>query len=190
MKYEREVLINTLENTVERQIAFAVKILQNLSEDALSKSPTTGDWSIVQILDHLNSYGAYYLPLINSKLDSSKSTEERYFKSGMFGDYFIKMIQPSTGTKNLKAAKLHLPKVDVKPMEVVMEFIRQEEVLLQYLFRARRVDLEGSRIPISIAKIIRLKLGDILLFVISHVDRHLLQVNGLLTSETKYVTKD
>ena len=102
----------------------------------------------------------------------------------MLGNYFVKMISP--GTKKIKAAKIHLPKKNLKSSEVVSEFIRQEELLLQYLFKANEVDLEAIRIPISIAKMIRLKLGDILLFVIHHVDRHFVQANMLLPKDKTY----
>jgi uncharacterized damage-inducible protein DinB len=185
MQYEVATFIDQLENKVEAQIAFAVDVLQNLSDQELTTPSSSGGWSIVEILDHLNSYGAYYLPLIQTKIDTVKaSVKKESFKSGMLGNYFAKMISP--GTKKIKAAKIHLPKKNLNPAEVVMEFIRQEELFLQYLFKAREVDLEGIRIPISIAKMIRLKLGDILLFVIHHVDRHFVQANILLSKDKTY----
>ena len=185
MQYEVAKLIDQLENRVEAQIAFAVEVLQNLSDEELTKPSPSGGWSIVEILDHLNSYGAYYLPLIQSKVDTGNASfKNKSFKSGMLGNYFVKMISP--GTKKIKAAKIHLPKKNLKSSEVVSEFIRQEELLLQYLFKAKEVDLEAIRIPISIAKMIRLKLGDILLFVIHHVDRHFVQANMLLPKDKTY----
>lgn len=185
MQYEVAKLIDQLENRVEAQIAFAVDVLQNLSDQELSKPSPSGGWSIVEILDHLNSYGAYYLPLIQSGIEKRKTSAKlKSFKSGMLGNYFVSMISP--GTKKMKAAKIHLPEKNLNPAEVVMEFIRQEELLLQYLFKAGEVDLEAIRIPISIAKMIRLKLGDIFLFVIHHIDRHFVQANMLLPKGKEY----
>ncbi len=185
MKYEVTTLIDQLENKVEAQITFAVEVLQNLSDDELLKPSPSGGWSIVQILDHLNSYGAYYLPLIQSGLERKNTpAKPQFFKSGMLGNYFVRMITP--GTKKIKAAKIHFPKNNLNSTEVVMEFIRQEELLLKFLFKAREVNLERIRIPISIAKMIRLKLGDIFLFVIHHVDRHFVQASMLLPKEKTY----
>ena len=100
------------------------------------------------------------------------------------------MIHPTTGTKKISAAKQHLPKLADDPQSVVRKFIQHQETLLQYLFQARTVDLAKTRIPISIAKIIRLKLGDILLFVINHTDRHLVQASKLLAGSEQYSVLD
>src|SRR5688572_6761383 len=109
MKYEVTTLLDQLENKVEAQIAFAVEVLQNLSDDELSKPSSSGGWSIIQILDHLNSYGAYYLPLIQSGMEKGNTSAKlKSFKSGMLGNYFVNMISP--GTKKIKAAKIHFPK--------------------------------------------------------------------------------
>ena len=74
MQFEVAKLIDQLENRVEAQIAFAVEVLQNLSDEELTKPSPSGGWSIVEILDHLNSYGAYYLPLIQSKVDTGNAS--------------------------------------------------------------------------------------------------------------------
>ena len=190
MKYLTSTFVNTLENKVERQIAFTLKILQNLSEEQLTKKPSAGGWSILEILDHLNSYGDYYLPLISSAIKASPEERHLFFKSGLLGNYFVQMINPLTGTKSIGAAKRHLPRVAKKPDQVVYEFIRQEELLLQSLFSARSINLEHARIPVSIAKIIRLKLGDVFLFVIHHIDRHLLQASKLLEEKEGYTVAE
>ena len=186
MKYNTSTLISNLEQKVEQQISFAIKILQNLPNDMLIRQPASGGWSIAEILSHLNTYGDYYLPLIKPAIESSSVSRQEIYKSGFLGDYFIKMISPVTGTKKIKAAKRHFPITTQNPEQIVSEFIRQQELLLQYLFKTRDINLAESRIPISIAKIIRLQLGDVLLFVINHIDRHLLQINRLLDNQEEY----
>ncbi len=190
MKYQTSTLINLLENRVERQIAFSVRSLQNLPDTELTTEPPLGGWNVVQILDHLNSYNYYYLPLLKSAVNSPTKEIGTEFESGLLGDYFSKMIHPTTGTKKIRAAKQHLPKLTGDPQSVVREFIQHQETLLQYLFQARTVDLAKARIPISIAKVIRLKLGDILIFFINHTDRHLIQVSKLLATREHYSVLD
>ncbi len=180
MRYLTSSLIDTLENKIEQQITFTVKVLQNLSADELTARPTDGGWNIMEILDHLNSYGNYYLPLIKLAIEKSLGEKSLHYKSGFLGDYFVRMINPETGAKKMRAAKRHLPQKSGNPELIVQEFIRQEELLLQYVFKCKTINLSSTRIPISITKVIRLKLGDILLFLINHIDRHLSQINMVL----------
>jgi hypothetical protein len=63
---------------------------------------------------------------------------------------------------------------------VIGEFIDQQEQLLQLLQLARTKNLTHPRIPISISKLIKLKTGDVLAFLISHNERHVLQASRAL----------
>ncbi len=68
-------------------------------------------------------------------------------------------MEPSTGTKKVKAFKDYIPPAQLNAHAVVAEFIAQQETLLAYLKQARATDLNAVKIPVSIAKWIRLRLG-------------------------------
>jgi hypothetical protein len=169
-------LLDSLERKVEQHLQEAVKGFQNLSEQALNQSATNGGWSIAQCLEHLNSYGRYYLPHIGKELDQqpAKSARES-FTSTWFGNYFTRMMDPETGKRKFSAFKGHIPARNLDAHAVVAEFIHQQETLLAYLNWSRQVDLDAIKIPISIAKWLKLKLGDVLQFLIAHNERHVLQ---------------
>ena len=57
-------LITKLEAQVEKHLAEAIRVYQNLGNEELNKPAKDGGWSIAQCLDHLNSYGDYYFPKI------------------------------------------------------------------------------------------------------------------------------
>jgi hypothetical protein len=59
--------------------------------------------------------------------------------------------------------------------EALPTFLRQQQTTLQLLERARRVNLEAIRVPVSITSIIQLRLGDCFRFVIMHNQRHVQQ---------------
>ncbi|AEI51318.1 DinB family protein [Runella slithyformis] len=173
---QKEPLLTTLEQRVEEHLQRAIGLFRNLPERELLQPSPTGGWSIAQCLDHLNSYGHYYLPKIqegieHNALRPSKDT----FKSSWLGAYFIKMMDPETGKKKYKAFKGHIPALELDAYTVVAEFIQQQERLLEYLKQARSVDLNTVRIPISIARFITLKAGDVFQFVIAHNERHIRQ---------------
>lgn len=175
MKKEKTTdLINRLEARVEEHISIAVRVFQNLNPEALLKPSSSDGWSIAQCLWHLNSYGDFYLPQIQKALGKKGNAEVKEdFKSGWFGAYFTKMMQPESGSK-MKAFKGHTPSPDLDGPAVVAEFIQQQEMLLKYLSESRNANLD-VRVPISITKLIKLKLGDVFQFNIAHDERHIQQ---------------
>lgn len=175
MKLNKKQLINDLETEVKDQIREVSKHFVNASEDLLQKSADDGGWSILQCLDHLNSYGNYYLPEIAKAIKKAKFSKEDIYHSGWLGDYFEKIMSPDTGTKKFKAFKGHIPERSLNSTNVLNEFIRQENLLLDYLTSSKALNLESAKVPVSIAKFIRLRLGDTFRFIVAHNKRHIQQ---------------
>ncbi|HEX5168011.1 MAG TPA: DinB family protein [Cyclobacteriaceae bacterium] len=172
---EKIEFLNSLENKVELQINMVVKEIQNLDEQYLLKRALNGGWSIAQGLDHLNRYGHYYLPRIKKALDDFNGTPKETFKGSWLGSYFTKMMDPRAGKRKIKAFRDYVPPEELDGHAVVAEFLDQQELLLAYLKEAKNVDLDEVRIPISIMKWLKLKLGDVFQFIIAHNERHLVQ---------------
>ena len=167
-------LIKDLESRIETSITLAVTIFQNLDTSILLQPSTTGGWSIAQCLEHLNSYGGFYLPQIkNVLLVPTQQQSYPSFKSSWLGNYFTKMMLPDSG-KKYPAMKKHMPKKDVDAHAVVAEFIHQQELLLSYLDMAKGKDL-NTKIPLSISRFLKLKAGDVFQFIVAHNERHLEQ---------------
>lgn len=168
-------LLNKLEDKVENHIHLVTSKLQNLPEPTLLKAASDGGWSIAQCLDHLNGYGNHYLNAMKVGMDHSSKPPASTFKSSWLGNYFTNMMDPETGKRKYKSFKNHVPKQILDPDKVVAEFLNQQEKLLTYLRMGHSKDLNSVRVPISISKWIRLKLGDVFQFIIAHNDRHLRQ---------------
>lgn len=94
----KQALIDSLEQQVDAHLQQAIKVYQNLDADTLSRPSNTGGWSIAQCLEHLNSYGDYYLPHIEKTLRNNHS-DSATFTSGWLGDYFTKSMDPQDGKK-------------------------------------------------------------------------------------------
>lgn len=60
-------------------------------------------------------------------------------------------------------------------MEVLKEFEQQQFLMQELLEKSRNVDLMKIKIPLTISRWIRLRLGDILRIVIYHNERHIRQ---------------
>jgi len=180
--------LDRLEGRVEQHIMEAVSHFQNLPERILLQPAKDGGWSIAQCLDHLNGYGDYYLPQIKKGLDGRKSRSfKSTFKSSWLGSYFTRMMEPDTGKRKMKAFKNHIPSPHLDAYAVVAAFIQQQETLLQYLKQAREADLNAIRIPVSIAKFIKLNLGDVFQFLIAHNERHIRQAKRHLAGKIEAI---
>lgn len=167
-------LIDKLQKRVESHLKEAVHTFQNMHDTALLAPAANGGWSIAQCLQHLNEYGDYYLPEIEKAVFRNADTAKTTFKSTWFGNYFTRMMEPETGKKKMKAFKKYNPPPKLNAHAVVAEFIRQQEQLLLLLTKAATADLD-TKIPISLTRLIRLKTGDVLQFVIAHNERHVQQ---------------
>lgn len=171
-----------LQRQTELLLNKAVAQWQMMPEEQMCRKPSAEAWSATQCLLHLNSYGHYYLPAIENAIKHSTSQPKPKYQTGLLGGYFTKLMQPGENgkVKKMKAAKPHEPLQNKDAYAVVAEFIDQQEKMLALLEKAKMVNLEKTRIPISIAKFIRLQLGDVFAFMIAHNNRHVLQAEKAL----------
>ena len=157
--------------------------LEHLSDAQLNKQPQPGKWSIAQVIEHLNSYNRYYLPEISIALQKGKRDKIKFnplFRTGWFGNYFTNMMLPKEGkVKNkMKSPKDHRPAEQLNSKKVLAEFLTGQQQLLSYLRNAANSNIEKLRVPISISRFIKLKLGDTFRFLIAHQQRHFLQISN------------
>lgn len=181
MKIQSEELIESLKKDVEVLLECADFFRKEI--DALLIPPVPGKWSIAQILEHLNSYGRIYLPAIEKAVSTSQTGREAWFNSGWLGNYFTNMMKPKSvfEVKNkMKAFKAHMPDNNLSPQKVLDEFVEQQHTLLRLLETAKLKSLNNIRIPLSVTKLVTLKLGDTFRFLIGHEQRHFVQARNAI----------
>lgn len=168
--------INQLENEIENQLKEVLTVFQNLPESILLQPSATGGWSIAQCFEHLNTYAEFYLPRIKKSLAQSTAlSTPTLFKHTWLGDYFIKMMDIEKSKKKYKAIKRHHPNRIDSPHSVISTFIGHTESLLMMLKEANSKDLRKIYIGTSISSLIKLNMGDAILFVLTHNRRHIIQ---------------
>ena len=184
-EYIAKELLGQLEQEV-RQTLHTAQQLGSLSNDRLNTQLQVGTWSIAQILEHLNSYNRYYLPEIETALQKARLRSVRRketFSPGWFGNYFTKMMQPGQGgviSKKYSAPKDHVPGARQDVARVIDEFINGQERLIDFLQQSLLTNMGSIKVPISISRFIRLKLGDTFRFLIAHQQRHFIQIQAIL----------
>ena len=186
--YSAEELINQLEQQTEDILSKAIQQWQMINPAIIKQQPTPGSWSAMQCLGHLNAYGNYYLPAIAKAIDRARLNRESLsptFTPGWLGNYFTRLMMPGENgipLKKLKAPKGYTISNEGDSDAVIATFLEQQEKLLLLLHQARRINLAKIRIPISIATYIRLKLGDVFMFLIAHNIRHIKQAERAIAA--------
>lgn len=154
---------------------------KQLPTERLNQKSSSTSWSVLECLEHLNLYGDFYLPEIESCIiDGEKINQDPNFKSGWFGERTVQDMLP----KNDKLKKMNTFK-DKNPLNsdlsiaTIDRFIKQQEGILRLLDLASSVHLEKVKTKITLP-LIKFKLGTTFRFVIYHNQRHLWQANNLL----------
>lgn len=155
--------------------------IKSLPENALLQKPTANAWSANECLKHLNSYGRYYLPLLEKSLQSlppDETNAQHRFKSGWLGGYFAKLMTPDqkgVPPSKMQSPKDHRPSNNLDWISTLSEFEKQHIQLKTLLIQAKGQPIHAQRLPISISRFVRLKTGDVFGFYLGHHLRHLHQ---------------
>jgi len=194
MTYLSKTLLDDLYTQTENYLNRTITTWQQVPEGVFNQPPAPGSWSAVECLEHLNSYGRYYLPAIEQAINNHQATAfSFYFKSGLLGNYFYKLMLPeadgSVKTK-MRSPKAHRPKEKLYTAMVLSEFISQLEKLGQLINLSQKANINSIKVPISIAPFIKLKLGDVLLFYTAHIRRHLQQAERAMAAAHKLPDKN
>jgi hypothetical protein len=180
MKIEKQKILTELLEQTEKLLNTAISEWQLVPHSQFARRPTPNAWSANECLQHLNSYGRYYLPAIEKSIVPNTDSV-REFSPGWLGNYFTNLMKPQQGGKvsKMNSPKDHRPVKILESHVVVSEFIDQQERLLQLLRRSASANWD-VRVPISLTRMIKLKLGDVLLFYTAHQERHYLQAQSAL----------
>lgn len=165
---------------------FVRKKCTHLNDEQLSWKPNSYTWSINEVFAHLNRYARYYHPTFERKIDSTKfRTPTDNFQSTPLGRASWKSMKLGNA-KNIKR-KFKAP-IGYNPTvntELVVGndwevFMQNQEQFLTILEAAKSINIRKAKIQISLSKIIKFRMGDALLFVAYHDERHVQQVKNLM----------
>jgi len=176
------LMLNELEAKSRSLLAYVDQLTKQPDASILKKSEP-GKWNTIQVLDHLNSYYDFYLPAIENAMTRKITFPSRNFKPGWLGNYFTNLMAPtSTGNlkSKMKAPKNHRPPDDLNSDIVINTFNENQQKFIALLRNAAHCNIGEIRVPISLTKMITLKLGDVFRFITAHNQRHQLQITNTI----------
>ena len=181
-----EELFKEILTISNNNLSFVNSNLKHLKNNQLNWKPNTQTWSINEVLCHLNKYAFYYHNAFITKINATKFNEPKsQFISSPLGKSAWKSMK--LGAANNIKRKFQSPK-NYNPT-LNSELVSEKEVnnfetnqiqLLEIIESAKKVNIQRVKIPLSISKFIRLKLGDALLFITYHNERHIQQIKNLI----------
>lgn len=157
-----------------------VQAFRNLSVEELNQKQSAESWSTLECIEHLNRYGDFYIPEIKNRIEKSTQKKSEVFKSGILGNYFAKSMLPKEKLNKMKTFKSMNPLNSKLDKGVLDKFIYQQEQILKLLEKSKNTNLTKVKTSISIAKWIKLRLGDTFRVVIYHNLRHIEQAKNII----------
>lgn len=143
-------------------------------------------WSVNEIFAHVNEFSAYYHEAFRSRIEKTRFRDPKEtFISSPLGKSAWKSMKLGNALNVKRKFKSqrsnnpdHHPEL-VKGNDLEL-FIEQQHELLQLIDLAATVNLRKAKVAVSPSPMIRLRLGDALLFVVYHNERHVRQALNLL----------
>lgn len=150
-----------------------------LPDEQLLLQPAPGKWSVAEIFGHLNISHESYIRIILTRITAAPDVPPmNEYRSGWIGEwlYTRNMPRPDGTVFKMRAQKAHHPEKEVSDAkEVLQQFLSTCDAIDDILRHAATKDLQRIRIPFGSSGFIRLRLGDLLRFLVAHSERHLLQ---------------
>tara|TARA_R110002096_G_scaffold27330_2_gene83700 strand:- start:6918 stop:7475 length:558 start_codon:yes stop_codon:yes gene_type:complete len=184
MNITSEVLISELIELTRQNINEAEQLNQKPINE-LNWKLDEKTWSVLEAIEHLNLYGDFYLPEIEKYLSKSKKITEAYYKPGLLGNYFAKSMLPKEKLNKMNTFKSKNPNGSNLDKSALERFLSQQEKTLILLNKARNISLNKIKVPTTLGKLVKLKLGDTFRVVIYHNLRHIVQTKKILEAKTR-----
>ena len=176
---KQEELIAQLHDETKKLI----KVIESFYEfdvNQLNYQKSDTSWNILQCIEHLNRYSKFYLNEFNKRIIKGNELENTIsFNNGFLGKLFTKGMLPDQNMKKMKTFKSKNPQKIGLNIEVLHQFIEDQNKFLNLLEKAKKVDLNKNNCQITLP-LIRMRLGDTLTFYVYHNIRHVTQAKNIV----------
>lgn len=177
-------LIKELIELTQKNI-YEIQVFKELPIEKLNQKLNAKSWSALECIEHLNRYGDFYIPEIKNQIEKSTHKKSETFKSGILGNYFAQSMFPKEKLNKMKTFKSMNPLNSSLNKSVLDKFIYQQKQILELLEKSKNTNLTRTKTSISIAKWMKLRLGDTFRVVIYHNLRHIEQAKNTIKCHTQ-----
>lgn len=180
-----EALFDELEGITKENIFYIENNIPNFSSNQLMWKPRQDVWNIKEVFAHLLEFANFYHSAFSKKIDTTSFREPKdVFVSSPLGKSMWKSMKLGNARnikRKIKAPKLYNPLIvkSIVTENVISDFLESQRDLLGILQRARTINLRKAKIRLATSNVIKFRLGDALLYIVYHNERHIQQVINL-----------
>ena len=176
-----DVRLITIQNLelIRKKVSF-------LNEEQKSWKINNLTWSINEIFAHMNDYSKFYHSTFVERIEKTRFRDPNsIFMPSPLGRSAWKSMKLGNAKnvkRKFKSPKANNPSLDISLLtgNEVSDFEKGQIELLNIIDEATKVNLRKVKVPISISKLIRFRLGDALMYVVFHNERHVQQVLNVI----------
>ena len=186
-KFNTSLLLADLKEITNNNVQLVESKFNHLNEKQKTWRPSSDSWSVIEVFAHLNEYASFYHRVFQERIQKTKFDEPKdTFVSSPLGRSAwrsMKLGRVKNVKRKFKAPKAYNPSNEPSLIkgDDINSFGENQKEMLSILDMAKNVNLRKVKIPISISRIVRLRLGDALMFVIYHNERHVQQALNILS---------
>ena len=176
--------LDQLTRDVKTIAQFVETEVKKLPSEKLNQRPANGGWSLLECLEHLNRYSNYYNPALEKAIAANAATNAKpEITLTWIGKKSVEMISPKN-TKKQKTMKKMNPQGSLLQASVVDVFLKNQQQLLALLQSSAQVNLGKKAVPVEFFRLLKMNIGETLLFMVLHEQRHFLQLQRILAEVT------
>jgi len=156
--------------------------LAGLSPAAMAWHPSRGGWGVGQVLEHMVIANRLYLDVMRPMVEHAQpgEGEPRRWKPSLMGRLLISAVLPTSERKLPTAGKLE-PGPAPGP-DVVNRFLGTLRETRDLVWASQGLDLRRHRMVSPVSAFVRgLNLGDALLIIVAHTQRHMQQIEHVMS---------
>ncbi len=170
-------------NEIRNSIADIEREVAPLAYLELGWRDAAGGWSIAQIMEHLIITDQSYIDRLTELLrEPSRKPVYQPWRPSLIGRFLVRSQMPESKRK-VTTPPVWRPGPEARA-DVVQEYIAVRQRLLQLLSQADGHDLNRTRLSSPASKLIRLNLGDAIMTLVVHTQRHLQQIRRIKERHT------
>ncbi len=177
-------IIQACIKATQANIERAKKSFSNLSENQFNWKPDPESWSVGECLSHLVNSNGLYLIKIENIINSIPTGSEKDFpyKQSFMGKMIVKGVDPSN-VKKTKTFKVFFPASSNIQKNIIDEYVSSSKKFIELNQKMLSFDLRKYNLSSPVNKLIRLNLGDPLIIIPKHDERHLNQAERVMSQK-------
>ena len=174
-------IIQECTKATQANIERAIKSFSYLPETQFNWKPQADKWSVGECILHLVKTNNLYLTKIESIFTLAAFGAEKDFpyKQSFMGKLIAKGVDPAN-VRRTKTFKVFFPASSNIQKNIIDEYINSSKKFIELTQKMLSLDLRKYKLSSPVNKLIRLNLGDPLIIIPLHDERHLNQAERVM----------